>query len=67
MALTAEQQAEIDAAITKVKADLQAEFAKEKSALEVWVNAHPVLAFRVGTVLGIIGGGFTVFAVLHFL
>lgn len=65
MALSAEQQAEIDAAIAKAKADLQAEFAKEKSALEKWVNANPVLAFRLGTVLGIIGGGFSVFAVLH--
>lgn len=67
MALTQEQQAELDAAIAKAKEEIKAELAKEKSAIDAWIIAHPVLAFRAGVVLGIIGGGFSVYSVLHFL
>jgi hypothetical protein len=67
MALTPEQQAEIDAAIAKAKAELRLEFARADSALKAWVAAHPLLAFRVGFVGGILLGGFSVYAVLSIL
>lgn len=67
MALTLEQQTEIDAAIAKAKAELKIELAKTQTAADAWITAHPVLAFRVGVVLGILGGGSAVFAVLHIL
>lgn len=67
MALTPEQQTEIDAAIATAKAELRAELLKTRATLEQWVVAHPLLAFRIGTLAGILGGGFTVYGVLRVL
>lgn len=65
--MDAETQKLVDDAVAKARAEFALELAATKSALERWVNAHPVLAFRVGVVLGILGGGGSVFTVLHFL
>lgn len=67
MALTPEQQAEIDAAIEKAKAEIKLELARADSALKTWVNAHALLAFRMGVVGGVLAGGFTVYGVLSIL
>lgn len=44
---TPEQQAEIDAAIAKAKADLKAEYDARGTALRAWINAHPLAAARI--------------------
>ncbi len=45
-AFTPEQQAEIDAAVAKVKADLDAEYAKRASRFRSWIIANPLAAVR---------------------
>lgn len=63
--MTPEHQAEIDAAIKKASAELHVELARGETALEAWVVAHPLPAFRVGTVGGILLGGFTIYLVIR--
>lgn len=46
-AFTPEQQAEIDAAVAKVKADLDAKYSKGARRFRDWIVANPLPAARV--------------------
>lgn len=46
-AFTPEQQAEIDAAVAKVKTELDAKYSKGAHAFRDWITAHPLPAARV--------------------
>lgn len=63
--MTPEHQQAVDAAIAAAKAELRAEFQRTRTTLESWVVAHPLLAFRLGVVGGILVGGFTVYGVFR--
>ena len=50
-AFTPEQQAEIDAAVAKVRAELDAEYSKRAHRFRAWIEANPLPAARwIGSV-----------------
>ncbi len=55
-AFTPEQQAEIDAAVAKVKTDLDAKYSKGAHAFRDWITAHPLPAARVIGTVCLVGG-----------